>query len=83
MKILDKQKTWHYVTDKLPPNPKENEDGSIQPLNYICACDMGNGKYDCNEFMYLGNGVWNGENEKFPIYAWLGYAVPKLKKECM
>ena len=43
---------WHYVTDKLPPNPKESEDGkSILPLNYICAYDCGDGDYECDEFM--------------------------------
>ena len=69
-------KTWHYVTDKLPPNPKESEDGkSILPLNYICAYDCGDGDYECDEFMYLGDGVWNGENENYPIYAWMDCAV--------
>ena len=69
-------KTWHYITDKLPPNPKESEDGkSILPLNYICAYDCGDGEYECDEFMYLGDGVWNGENKNYPIYAWMDCAV--------
>ena len=84
--LLNEQKTWHYVTDKLPPNPKESEDGiSITPLNYICAYDCGNGDYECDEFMYLGDGVWNGENKNYPIYAWMDCAVqvplPPRKKE--
>ena len=77
-------KTWHYVTDKLPPNPKESEDGkSILPLNYICAYDCGDGDYECDEFMYLGDGVWNGENKNYPIYAWMDCAVevPLPRKE--
>ena len=80
---------WHYVTDKLPPNPKENEDGiSVQPLNYICAYDCGDDgcggiDYECDEFMYMGNGEWLGENKKYPIYAWLEHSVevPKPRKE--
>lgn len=75
---------WHYVTDKLPPNPKESEDGiSILPLNYICAYDCGDGDYECDEFMYLGNGEWNGENKNYPIYAWMDCAVevPLPRKE--
>ena len=77
-------KTWHYVTDKLPPNPKESEDGkSCFPLNYICAYDCGDGDYECDEFMYLGDGVWNGENKNYPIYAWMDCAVevPLPRKE--
>ena len=67
---------WHYVTDKLPPNPKESEDGkSCFPLNYICAYDCGDGDYECDDFMYLGDGVWNGENKDYPIYAWMDCAV--------
>lgn len=75
---------WYYVTDKLPPNPKGNEDDiSIFPLNYICAYDCGDGDYECDEFMYLGNGVWNGENKNYPIYAWMDCAVevPLPRKE--
>ena len=70
-------KAWHYVTDKLPPNPKESEDGRhIKPLNYICAYDCGDGDYECGEFMYLGNGIWLGENKDYyPIYAWMDCAV--------
>ena len=72
----NKANEWHYVTDKLPPNPKESEDGkSILPLNYICAYDCGDGDYECDEFMYLGDGVWNGENKNYPIYAWMDFAV--------
>lgn len=72
----NKANEWHYVTDKLPPNPKESEDGiSIIPLNYICAYDCGNGDYECDEFMYLGDGMWNGENKNYPIYAWMDCAV--------
>lgn len=79
-------KTWHYVTDKLPPNPKESENGkSILPLNYICAYDCGDGDYECDEFMYLGDGVWNGENKNYPIYAWMDCAVevpkPRSKQD--
>ena len=67
---------WHYITDKLPPNPKESEDTkSILPLNYICAYDCGDGDYECDEFMYLGDGIWNGENKNYPIYAWMDCAV--------
>ncbi len=77
--------TWYYVTDKLPPNPKESEDGiSIQPLNYICAYDCGDGDYECDEFMYLGDGEWLGKNkEYYPIYAWMDCAVevPLPRKE--
>ena len=76
--------TWHYVTDKLPSNPKESEDGkSCFPLNYICAYDCGDGDYECDEFMYLGDGVWNGENKNYPIYAWMDCAVevPLPRKE--
>ena len=84
----NKANEWHYVTDKLPPNPKESEDGiSIQPLNYICAYECGDDgcggiDYECDEFMYLGNGEWNGENKDYPIYAWLDCPVnvPKPKK---
>lgn len=82
--LLNEQKTWHYVTDELPPNPKEDKNGfSICPLNYICAYDIGDGDYECDEFMYLGNGIWNGENKEYPIYAWLEHSVevPKLRKE--
>lgn len=69
-------KTWHYITDKLPPNPKKSEDGKfILPLNYICAYDCGDGEYECDEFMYLGDGVWNGENKNYSIYAWMDCAV--------
>lgn len=70
-------KTWHYITDKLPPNPKESEDGRhIKPLNYICAYDCGDGDYECDEFVYLGNGIWLGENKDYyPIYAWMDCAV--------
>ena len=79
-------KTWHYVTDKLPPNPKESEDGkSILPLNYICAYSLNNeyDDYECDEFMYLGNGEWLGENKNYPIYAWMDCAVevPLPRKE--
>lgn len=28
-----------------------------------------------DEFMYLGDGVWNGENKNYPIYAWMDCAV--------
>ena len=77
---------WHYVTDKLPPNPKESEDGkSILPLNYICAYSLNNGydDYEIDDFMYLGDGVWNGENKDYPIYAWMDCAVevPLPRKE--
>lgn len=72
----NKASEWHYCKDKLPPNPKESEDGkSILPLNYICAYDCGDGDYECDEFMYLGDGVWNGENKNYPIYAWMDCAV--------
>lgn len=82
-------KTWHYVKDKLPPNPKESEDGkSILPLNYICAYECGDDgcggiDYECDEFMYLGNGEWLGENKNYPIYAWMDCAieVPLPRKE--
>ena len=85
----NKASEWYYVTDKLPPNPKESGDGiSIQPLNYICAYECGdNGcggiNYECDEFMYMGNGEWLGENKKYPIYAWLEHSVevPKPRKE--
>lgn len=83
-KGLEVKPKWHYVTDKLPPNPKESEDGnSCFPLNYICAYDCGDGDYDCDEFMYFGDGVWNGENKNYPIYAWLDCAVeiPLPRKE--
>ena len=84
--LLNEQKTWHYVTDKLPSNPKESEDGkSCFPLNYICAYDCGDGDYECDEFMYLGDGVWNGENKNYPIYAWMNCAVevpkPRSKQD--
>ena len=70
-------KAWHYVTDKLPPNPKESEDGRhIKPLNYICAYDCGDGDYECGVFVYLGNGIWLGENKDYyPIYAWMDCAI--------
>ena len=79
-------KTWHYVTDKLPPNPKESGDGiSVLPLNYICAYSLNNeyDDYEIGEFMYLGDGVWNGENKNYPIYAWMDCAikVPLPRKE--
>ena len=79
-------KTWHYVTDKLPPNPKESEDGiSILPLDYICAYSLNNeyNDYEIGDFMYLGDGVWNGENKNYPIYAWMDCAVeiPLPRKE--
>ena len=81
-----KASEWHYVTDELPPNPKESEDGiSIIPLNYICAYSLNNeyDDYEIGDFMYLGNGVWNGENKNYPIYAWLDCAVevPLPRKE--
>lgn len=86
---IENKPSWYYVTDKLPPNPKENEDGiSIQPLNYICAYECGDDgcggiDYECDEFMYMGNGEWLGENKKYPIYAWLEHSVevPKPRKE--
>lgn len=84
LKGLEVKPKWNYVTDKLPPNPKETEDGkSILPLNYICAYDCGDGDYECDEFMYLGDGVWNGENKNYPIYAWMDCAVevPLPRKE--
>lgn len=81
----NKASEWHYVMDKLPPNPKESEDGKhIRPLNYICAYDCGDGDYECDEFTYLGNGVWLGENKDYyPIYAWLegSVEVPPPRKE--
>lgn len=81
MKVKPK---WHYVTNKLPPNPKESGDGiSILPLNYICVYDCGDGDYECDEFMYLGDGVWNGENKNYPIYAWMDciVEVPKPRSK--
>lgn len=54
-------------------------------MNYICAYDCGDGDYECDEFMYLGDGVWNGENKNYPIYAWMNCAVevpkPRSKQD--
>lgn len=88
--ITENVNNWHYVKDKLPPNPKENEDGkSILPLDYICAYECGDDgcgeiDYECDVFTYLGNGEWLGENKRnYPIYAWMEYnvEVPKPIKE--
>ena len=85
-KGLEVKPKWHYVTDKLPPNPKESGDSiSVLPLNYICAYSLNNeyDDYEIGDFMYLGDGVWNGENKNYPIYAWMDCAVevPLPRKE--
>lgn len=77
---------WHYVKDKLPPNPKESEYGkSILPLNYICAYALNNeyDDFEIGDFLYMGDGDWLGENENYPIYAWLDKSteIPKPPKE--
>lgn len=67
---------WHYVKDGLPPEPKE-ENGYIMPLTYICAYSLNNewGDFEIADFLYLGEGTFNGENEQYPIYAWMEPAV--------
>ena len=64
---------WHYIKDKLPPEPVENENGGITPLEYICAYKLNNlyDDFEIGEFLYLGNGEFMGENKNYPIYAWM------------
>lgn len=69
----NKANEWHYVKDKLPPEP-ESDGKAIKPLCYICAYECGD-DYNCGEFMYMGNGEWLGENKRYPIYAWLDCSV--------
>ena len=82
--IYNKMNEWHYVKDKLPPEP-EGKDGKILPKTYICAYRLNNAydEFEVGDFMYLGNGVWNGENKEYPIYAWLAGPVdiPEPPKE--
>ena len=81
----NKANEWHCVKDKLPPDPKESEDGkSIIPLNYICAYALNNeyDDFEIGDFLYMGDGDWLGENENYPIYAWLDkpMEIPKPTK---
>lgn len=75
---------WHYVKDKLPPEP-EGKDRKILPKTYICAYRINNAydDFEIGDFMYLGSGIWNGENKEYPIYAWLASPVdiPEPPKE--
>ena len=63
---------WHYIKDQLPPEPAE-ENGSLKPLEYICAYKLNNqyDDFEIGEFLYLGNGEFMGENKNYPIYAWM------------
>lgn len=78
---------WHYTDDLLPPEPQEEKssEGFIvcKALIYICAYELKDGGYETGEFMYLGHGDWVGENEEYPIYAWLDcpMTVPRPRKE--
>ncbi len=90
VKVDDYKPVWHYIKDKLPPEPNSNDDGfSIKPLDYVCAYECGNDgcngiDYECDVFTYLGNGEWLGENKRnYPIYAWMEYnvEVPKPIEE--
>ena len=77
----NKANEWHYVKDKLPPEPEE-KDGLIKPLYYICAYQV-MADYETDFFMYVGNGEFLGNSEYFPIYAWLDCPVnvPQPPKE--
>lgn len=79
-----KASEWHYVKDKLPPEP-EVKDGEMFPKTYICAYRLNNtyNDFETGDFMYLGNGSWNGENKEYPVYAWLDspVEVPEPPKE--
>jgi hypothetical protein len=63
---------WHYIKDQLPPEPAE-ENGSLKPLEYICAYKLNNqyDDFEIGEFLYLGNREFVGENKNYPIYAWM------------
>lgn len=63
---------WHYIKDQFPPEPAE-ENGSLKPLEYICAYKLNNqyDDFEIGEFLYLGNGEFMGENKNYPIYAWM------------
>ena len=43
------------------------------PKNYICAYKLNNeyNDYEIGDFLYFGNGEFNGENKDYPIYAWM------------
>ena len=68
----DRAGEWHFIKDKLPPEPLVVGD-KMFPKNYICAYSLNNeyNDYEIGDFLYYGNGVFNGENKDYPIYAWL------------
>ena len=79
----DRAGEWHFIKDKLPPEPVVigNE---MFPKNYICAYKLNNeyDDYEIGDFLYYGNGEFNGENKDYPIYAWLEKptVIPKPPK---
>lgn len=81
---FNKANKWHYVKDKLPPEP-EGKDREILPKTYVCAYRLNNAydDFEVGDFMYLGSGIWIGENKEYPIYAWLASPVdiPEPPKE--
>lgn len=68
----DRAGEWHFIKDKLPPEPVVVGDRMF-PKNYICAYSLNNeyDDYEIGDFLYYGNGEFNGENKDYPIYAWL------------
>lgn len=77
----NKANEWHYVKEKLPPEP-EIKDGISYPLTYICAYRIRDNENETGNFMYMGNGEFLGENKEYPIYAWLSPSVtiPEFKE---
>lgn len=68
----DRAGEWHFIKDKLPPEPVV-VGNRMFPKNYICAYSLNNeyDDYEIGDFLYYGNGEFNGENKDYPIYAWL------------
>ena len=68
----DKAGKWHFIKDELPPDPVVVGD-EMFPKNYICAYKLNNeyNDYEIGDFLYYGDGEFNGENKDYPIYAWM------------
>lgn len=80
----DKAGEWHFIKDELPPDPVVIGD-EMFPKNYICAYKLNNeyNDYEIGDFLYYGNGEFNGENKAYPIYAWMDKPtiIPEPPKE--
>ena len=80
----DKAGQWHFIKDELPPDPVVVGD-EMFPKNYICAYKLNNeyNDYEIGDFLYYGNGEFNGENKDYPIYAWMDKptVIPEPPKE--